>query len=728
MSCHAPSARAALAVALIAIAPAAAAAQRPSPVQYPATRTIEHLDDYHGTRIADPYRWLEDLNAPATAEWVTSQNALTNAHLAALPGRDAIKQRITALYDYARTSAPSYEGRHWFYSRNSGLQRQSPIFVRRSLTGAERVAIDPNVLSPDGTVSLSGFVPSPDGRHFAYGLSEGGSDWSTFYVRELATGKQTADTIRWVKFSGLSWTNDGRGFFYGRYPEPEAGKQMQNALADKKIYYHRLGTPQSQDLLIYDRPEEPALFISASLDETGRYLWLVTNKGTSSKNELLVKDLGDPARPNLAAPVRPLFMGHDAAYSPLGVVNGTIYLSTDRDAPTRKIVSASVAGPAAESWRTVVPATKNPIEGVSMVAGRIAVRYLEDVATAIRFYSLAGEAQGDLALPGLGSASGVSGRFDRPEMFYTFTSPLYPPTVFRYDIAAKKSTAWEPPKLTFDPAKYETKRVFYPSKDGTRIPMFITHRKGMALDGTNPTMLYAYGGFNASTTPTFRADVPVWLDMGGVWATASLRGGGEYGEAWHEAGMREKKQNVFDDFIAAGEYLVREKYTSPAKLGISGGSNGGLLVGVAMQQRPDLFGVALPAVGVMDMLRYHKFTGGNAWATEYGSADDPEAFEYLRAYSPLHNVKPGVCYPATLVTTADHDDRVVPSHSFKFAAAMQAAQGQAAGCTNPVLIRIETGGSHGYRPTDKRIAEQADVWAFAAQALGAKPPTSGTMQ
>jgi prolyl oligopeptidase len=725
---HASSARTALAGLLLAATPALASAQQPTPVQYPVTRAAEQADDYHGTRVADPYRWLEDLNARETANWVSAQNAVTDAYLAALPGRDAIKQRITALYSFARTSTPYYEGGHWFYGRNSGLQRQSPIYVRKSLAGPERVAIDPNVLSPDGSVSLSGFVPSPDGRHFAYGLSEGGSDWSTYHVRSLATGTPTADTVRWVKFSGISWTHDGQGFFYGRYPEPEAGKQLQNALADKKIYYHRLGTPQSQDRLIYDRPAEPALFISAYLDETGRYLWFVTNKGTSSKNELLVKDLGDPVRPRLDAPVRPLFMGHDAAYSPLGVVKGTLYLATDRDAPTRRIVSAPIASPAAAGWTTVVPASKNPIEGVSMVAGRIAVRYLEDVATAIRFYSLAGDAQGELTLPGLGTASGVSGRFDRPEMFYSFTSPLYPSTVFRYDVATRRSTPWEAPKLTFDPTQYETKRVFYPSKDGTRVPMFITHRKGIALDGNNPTMLYAYGGFNVSTTPGFRPDVPVWLDMGGVWATASLRGGGEYGEAWHEAGMKEKKQNVFDDFIAAGEYLVREKYTSPAKLGISGGSNGGLLVGVAMQQRPDLFGVALPAVGVMDMLRYHKFTGGNAWATEYGSADDPAAFGYLRAYSPLHNVKAGTCYPSTLVTTADHDDRVVPSHSFKFTAATQAAQRQAAGCTNPVLIRVETGGSHGYRPTDKRIAEQADVWAFAAHALGAKPPTTRTMQ
>jgi len=725
---HQPRTRAlalALACASVAAPPLRAQQQQAqSPVQYPATRTVEQVDAFFGTRVADPYRWLEDLNGAETAEWVRAQNAVTTSYLARLPLRDSLKQRITRLYDYPRVSTPYYRGGHWFYSRNTGLQRQSVLFVRPSLAGRERVVLDPNSLSPDGSIALSGFVPSPDGKWVAYGQSEGGSDWSTYYVRPLAGGAPTADTIRWVKFSGLSWTQDGRGFFYGRYPAPEAGKQLQNALRDKKIYYHALGTPQSADRLVYERPAEPTLFISAYTDESGRYLFLSTNKGTSSKNELLVKDLRDPRHPDLDAPVRPLYLGHTAAYDPLGVVRGTLYLLTDRDAPKRRIVAVPIDRADEDHWKTLVAESANPIEDASLIAGRLAVRTLEDVASAVRFYSLDGKPAGAIAPPSLGTIAGPYGRFDRPEVFYVFTSPLYPATTFRYDVGTGKSTAWEPPKLTFDPTRYETSRVFYPSRDGTRVPMFITYRKGVKLDGTNPTMLYAYGGFNIATLPGFRPDVPAWLELGGVWATANLRGGSEYGEAWHEAGMKEKKQNVFDDFIAAGEYLVRQGYTSPARLAISGGSNGGLLVGAVMEQRPDLFAVALPAVGVMDMLRYHKFTGGAAWATEYGSADDSTAFQYLAKYSPLHNIREGVCYPATLVTTADHDDRVVPSHSFKFTAALQAAQSRVPGCTHPVLIRVETQGSHGYRPTDKRIAELADQWAFTAAQMG----IGGTLQ
>ncbi len=683
-------------------------------IVYPQTRRVDHTDDYHGTRIADPYRWLEEMNAAETKQWIEAQNAGSSRYLAALPGRDAIQKRITELYNYPRVSTPYFEGGNWFYSRNTGLQRQNVIFTRKTLEGPERVALDPNSLSPDGSVSLSNFVPSPDGRHFAYGQSEGGSDWSTYYVRDLATGQQTADTVRWVKFSGISWTEDGNGFFYGRYPEPGAGEKLSGALRDKKIYYHRLGTPQSQDVLIYERPDQPEMFIGAFLDETGRYLFISHSRGSTSKNELLVADLGNPRQPNIKAPIRPLYTGHDASYGPLGVVNGRLYLVTDRDAPRRRVVAAPLANPSVANWRTIIPEGPNPLQGVGLIAGRIGTTNLEDVASTARLYTLEGKLDREIKLPGLGTTGGASGRFDRQEIFYSFTSPLYPSTVFRYDLKTGESTPWSSPKLTFDPTQYETKRVFYPSKDGTRVPMFVTHKKGMQLDGSNPVMLYAYGGFNAATLPTFRSDIPAWLELGGVWATANLRGGSEYGEAWHQAGMKEKKQNVFDDFIAAAEYLVKEKYTSPNKLAIMGGSNGGLLVGVVMQQRPDLFGVALPAVGVMDMLRYHKFTGGGAWAVEYGSADNPQDFQYLAKYSPLHNVKPGTCYPATLVTTADHDDRVVPSHSYKFTAATQAAQS----CEKPVLIRIETQGSHGYRPLDKRIAELADQWAFTAHHLG----------
>jgi prolyl oligopeptidase len=685
-----------------------------SPRTYPSPRKGDVVDNYFGTRVADPYRWMEDLNSPELKKWVEAENAVTFKYLDELPMRDALKKRITELWNYPKVSAPYYRGRHWFYSRNSGLQRQSVVFTRETLNGAETVAVDPNALSPDGSVALSGFVPSPDAQHFAYGQSEGGSDWSTYYVRELGSAKQLPDVIRWVKFSGISWTEDGKGFFYGRYPEPREGKALEDAVKDKKIYYHVLGTSQSADRLIYDRPDEPALFIDADTDETGRYLFLQTNKGTSNKNELFVKDLVDPRAPKLDAPVRALYPGHTAAYNPLGVVNGTLYLLTDRGAPNRKIVSVPIERPDPSNWKTIVPETKNAIENATLVAGKVAVNALVDVASEVKFYNLDGTPAGQITTPGLGTVGGPFGRNDRPEIFYTFTSPLYPNTVFQFDLEGGTSTPFQAPKLTFDPGLYTTERVFATSKDGTRVPLFITHKKDLKKDASNPTMLYGYGGFDISEVPRFRPEVPAFLERGGVWATANMRGGGEYGEAWHEAGMLDRKQNVFDDFIAAAEYLVREKYASPQTLGIMGGSNGGLLVGAVMEQRPDLFAVALPAVGVMDMLRYHKFTGGLAWATEYGSADSEKDFRYLARYSPLHNVKAGVCYPATLITTADHDDRVVPSHSFKFAATLQAAQR----CDKPVLIRIETQGSHGYRPTDKRIAELADEWAFALANMG----------
>jgi len=481
-----------------------------------------------------------------------------------------------------------------------------------------------------------------------------------------------------------------------------------------------LGTPQSADRLIYERPDDPGLFLWAARDETGRYLWIITNKGTDPRNQLFVKDLGSPRNPRLDAPVRPLYPVADAQYDPLGVVNGMLYLRTDKDAPNRRIVAVPIDRPDAASWKTVVPESRNAIEGAGMIAGKIAVNRLVDVASEVELLNLDGSHSATIATPELGAINGPIGRFDRQEIFYSFTSPLRPATVFRFDVRTGASTPFEPPRLTFDPAPYTTERVFATSKDGTRIPVFLTHRKDMKKDGSNPTMLNGYGGFSIATSPTYRSDVPAWLERGGVWATASMRGGSEYGETWHRAGMFENKQHVFDDFIASAEYLIQNGYASPQTLGIMGGSNGGLLVGAAMEQRPDLFAVALPAVGVMDMLRYQKFTAGAAWAAEYGSSDDAKAFEYLYRYSPLHNIKPGTCYPATLVTTADHDDRVVPSHSFKFTAALQVAQG----CAKPVMIRVETEASHGYRPTDKRIAELADEWAFALANMKARPPST----
>jgi len=686
---------------------------------YPVTRTVDTVDDYHGTKVADPYRWLEEIDGPEVAGWVKAQNAVTMPYLASLPGRDFFNTRITALYNYARTSVPFWEGGHWFYTKNSGLQRQSVWYSRVTLDGAETMVLDPNQLSPDGSTALSDFTPAPDGKHYTVGLSEGGSDWVTLSVRDLATGQPTSDTVRWVKFSGTSWTKDGQGFFYSRFPTPPAGKQLEVKLEHQTLYYHRLGTPQSADVEIYQRPDNPTWFVFGGVDESGQYLFVLTSRGTD-KNEVYVADLGDPMHPNLRAPITPIVTGHDGNYFPLGVVNGQLYMQVDKDAPNRKIVVVPLASPAPANWKTVIPEGTQPIEGASLVAGQIGVLTLQDVASVVRLYALDGSNAREVVLPGLGSASGIVGRFDRPELFYAFTSPLQPTTSYVYDAASNTSRAFDPPKLTFDPALFTTERVFYHSKDGTRVPMFVTHRKDMVKNGANPTMLYAYGGFDISITPSFNPSVIAWVEQGGVYAVANIRGGGEYGETWHHAGMFEKKQNVFDDFIAAGEYLIHERYTSSAHLAINGGSNGGLLVGAVMTQRPDLYAAAVPQVGVMDMLRYDRFTGGAAWATEYGASSDPVAFKYLRAYSPLQNIKQGVCYPATLVTTADHDDRVVPSHSFKFTATMQADQSHVPGCDRPVLIRIEAQGSHGYRPLDRRIAEQADIWAFAAKHTGLK--------
>ena len=701
------------AVAVTLAAPGAnAQVQQGQRLTYPESKKIEQTDDFFGQKVADPYRWMEDLNAPDVADWVRRENAVTEQYFSQLGMRAHFKNRITELWNYPKVSLPFRVGGRLYYARNSGLQRQSVFFSRESLGGPAKLVLDPNTLSADGSIALAGFSPSPDGHYLAYGISEGGADWRTLLVRELTTGKQLADTVRWLKGGGMSWTKDGRGFYYSRFPQPEAGKQLQNAIRDEKMYYHRIGTSQSQDVLIYERPDHPDWFVGGGVTEDGRYLLVFVNRGTEPQNRLYVADLGDPKQPKVDAAIRPLFEKGDASYSPIGNVGSTMYMQTDRDAERSKVVAFDVSSP--EQWRTVIPEQPNAINQIAMYKGGIAVNYLEDVKAHVRLYGLDGRSVGDLALPGIGSLQGLSTREDTPEIFYGFTSPLYPTTAFRYDPATKKSTPFEAPKLSFDASRYETRALFAASKDGTRVPLFVTLKKGLALDGNNPAMLYGYGGFDISTTPGFRPDVLAWLEQGGIWATASMRGGAEYGEAWHKAGMFEKKQNVFDDFIAAAEYLVNEKYTSPAKLGIMGGSNGGLLVGAVEEQRPDLFAVALPAVGVMDMLRYHKFTGGGAWSTEYGSADDSTQFQYLVKYSPVHNVKAGMCYPATLITTADHDDRVVPSHSFKFAAAMQAAQG----CAKPVLIRVETQGSHGYRPTDKRIAELADEWAFTAANTG----------
>ena len=720
------------AAAFAALLAAPAAAQPPaapaptSPnaprVQYPPTRRGDQADDYHGTRVADPYRWLEDLDGAETAAWVRAQNAVTTAYLDATPGRDVIRDRLTAMYNYPRVSLPVREGGRLFFAKNTGLQKQSPVYATRGAAAADvdaaRLVLDPNAISADGSTALSGFFPDPSGRYVAYGLSEGGADWRTVKIKRLSDGRDLPDQVEWIRYSGVSWTRDGNGFFYTRYPAPPrdagTGKTLSGASRDPVVYYHRLGTPQAADVAVFRYPKEPTWGVGGFVSEDGRWLFATVGRGTDPENHLYVADLKRPVDPDVGARLTPVDTTMEASFSPVAVVGRTLYLHTNLGAPKYKLVAVDLGRPARAHWRTVIPETANTLEGVTLAGGRFFAQYLADVKSQVAIHDTAGRQVGTLALPGQGTLAGLSGREDSPELFYAFTSYLTPSSVYRYDVRTGRTTTFFTPDVPFDASGYESEQVFYPSKDGTRVPMFIVRRKGLARDGSHPTMLYAYGGFNVSVQPAFSASVAAWLDMGGVYAVPNLRGGGEYGEAWHQAGKLDRKQNVFDDFIGAAEYLIANKYTSPAKLAIRGGSNGGLLVGAAMTQRPDLFGVALPAVGVMDMLRYDKFSAGVFWVPEYGSASDPKQFATLAKYSPLHNLKPGTCYPATLTTTADHDDRVVPSHSFKWASALQAAQG----CDRPALIRVETQGSHGYRPLDKQIAEQADVLGFTARNLG----------
>ncbi len=671
------------------------------------------MDDYGGTTVADPYRWMEDLESPEVAAWVAAQNAVTRAHLDALPHRAALVRRLTELWSYSRTSVPVCEHGVLFYSRNSGLQRQAPVYARSGAAGSETVVLDPNVLSPDGSISLAHYAPSPDATLLAYASATGGADWEAIRVRDLATGTDRADQVNWVRFSDLSWTRDSRGFFYSRYPEPPAHKLLEAALSGHAVYYHRLGTPQSDDQLIYHRPDQPAWIVNGTVTDDGRYLLIRTYRGAENNNQLhyLAIDDGSPA---LSGPIVPVIETGDAEFSPIGTIGSRVYLRSDRDAPNRRVIAIDLEQSHPRAWQVVIPEQPQAIEHALLIGGRLVVHYLDDVRSRVSVHALDGTREHDITVPGIGAVSQLEGRADAPEVWLGFSSPLAPGTVYHYDPVARQLEPFTPPVAPIDAGQYETRALFATSRDGTRVPFFLTARAGLSQDGSHPAMMYGYGGFSISVLPAYRPDVPAWLELGGIFVTVNLRGGAEYGEAWHQGGMLDQKQNVFDDFIAVAEYLVREKFTSPSRLGMMGGSNGGLLVGAVMEQRPDLFAVALPAVGVMDMLRYDHFTGGRLWATEYGSASDPAQFRYLIQYSPLHNLKAGTCYPATLVTTADHDDRVVPSHSFKFTAALQAAQG----CDRPALIRVETQGSHGYRPTDKLIEEKADQWAFAAKHLG----------
>lgn len=676
---------------------------------YPDSPKVEQVDDYHGTQVADPYRWLENPDSAETRKWIEAQNKLTFGYLAEIPQREQIKERLTKLWNYEKYSIPFKQGDRYFYFKNDGLQNQSVLYTLKSLDDEPAVLLDPNKLSDDGTVALSGLAISEDGKLMAYGLSFSGSDWQEWKVRSVETREDLSDHLKWVKFSGASWSHDHQGFFYSRYDEPNEKSKLEDVNYYQKLYYHRIGTSQAEDVLIYERSDQKEWGFSGGVSEDGKYLIISVWLGTDSRNLVFYKDLTNPN-----AEVIELINQFEADYSVIDNDGDVFYIQTDLDAPRKRVIAIDTRNPDRNNWKEIIPEAEETLEGVGILNHQFVASYLKDAHTEIKIFNLNGTFVRQVELPGLGSAGGFGGKREDTETFYSFTSFTTPPTIYRYNMTTNESTIFRQPTVDFNPDDYESKQIFYHSKDGTRVPMLITHKKGLKLDGNNPTFLTAYGGFNIPLTPNFSVSNLVWMEMGGVFALPNLRGGGEYGEEWHQAGMKLKKQNVFDDFIAAAEWLIDNGYTTSTKLAIAGGSNGGLLVGACMTQRPDLFGAALPAVGVMDMLRFHKFTIGWAWISEYGSPEDPEEFKALYAYSPLHNLKPGTAYPATLITTADHDDRVVPAHSFKFAAALQAAHKG----TNPVLIRIETKAGHGAgKPTTKKIEEVSDTWAFLVRVL-----------
>ncbi len=686
-------------------------------LKYPRTKRGPQVDDYHGTKVADPYRWLEDdvRKSKAVKDWVEAENKVTSAYLESIPQRKALRDRITKLWNYERYSAPSKAGGRYFYTRNDGLQNQSVLYTVEKLDGKPRILLDPNKLSKDGTTALTGFEVSDNGKYLAYGLAEAGSDWQTWKALDVARGKPLDDAVKWVKFSGASWDKAGNGFFYSRYDEPKGGKFTALNL-NQKVYYHKAGTPQSEDKLVYSRPDNPSWGFQAGVTDDGKYLVLTIWKGTDRRYRIAYKALT-----KASATMTDLIDNFANEYTFLDNVGPVFYFRTDLDAPRRRVVAIDVSKPKGDNLREVVPQAAETLAGVSLVGNHLICSYMKDARSLVKVHKLDGAWVRNVELPGIGSASGFGGKRSETETFYTYSSFATPPTTYRYDVPSGKSSLFRKPKVAFEPTDYVTEQVFYKSKDGTKVPMFLTYKKGLKKDGSNPTMLYGYGGFNISLTPSFSIARVAWLEMGGIYAQANLRGGGEYGKEWHKAGTKTKKQNVFDDFVAAAEYLIAQKWTSAPKLAIKGGSNGGLLVGAAMTQRPDLFGACLPAVGVMDMLRFHKFTAGRFWVDDYGSADNAEEFKALYAYSPYHNLKKGTRYPATLVTTADTDDRVVPGHSFKFAAMLQYCQAGPA----PVLARIETSAGHGAgKPTAKIIAEVADEYAFLVKNLGMRVPAA----
>lgn len=652
---------------------------------------------------SDPHRWLEDLDAPRTRAWIDAQNERTHAYLRAAPRRDEIRARLEAVWSHERFGPPRVRGGRSFFARNDGLQDHDVVCWTSDPDLEPRVLIDPNGFDAESSLSLAGWVPSEDGTQVAYGVSSGGSDWEEWRVRDVATGSDEEDVVRWIKFSAVSWSRDGRGFYYGRYPVPEAGGELSDVNLDQRLFFHRVGTPQEEDVLVYERPDEPSWGFEGRETEDGAYLVVTAWEGTDRRTRVFYRPLGD------SEPLRPLLVDFDAAYGFLGNDGPVFWFRTDAAAPRGRVIAVDVRDPRRTAWRTLVAESRDVLDFCVVAAERFVLGYLQDVSHRLSVRSLDGSVEGDIPLPGLGSIGSLTGRRSDDAVYVSYASFVHPSAVLRCDVASRTTSTLRVPGLKVDPDQFEVHQVWYESRDGTRVPMFVVHRRGLELDGRRPTWLYGYGGFNVSVLPAFSPSVLVWLEMGGVFAQPALRGGAEYGEEWHRAGMLERKQNVFDDFIAAGEWLVAHRYTSPARLAIGGASNGGLLVGACLTQRPDLFGACLPDVGVLDMLRFHEFTIGWAWIPEYGDPANPEHARFLAAYSPLHNLSPGTRYPATLVTTADHDDRVVPAHSYKFTAALQEAQAGDAPC----LIRIETQVGHGAgTPTSRLIDQAVDRWAF----------------
>lgn len=684
-------------------------------LHYPIARKSDQVDTYFGTQVADPYRWLEDTDSPETKQWVTAENALTFDYLGAIPERTAIKEQLTRLWNYPKYAVPLKRGKDYFYIENSGLQNQAVLYMQRGIKGVKKLVLDPNTLSTDGTVALGPWNATENGKYLAYAVASAGSDWEEIRVRDIEKARDLPDTLKWVKFSGIAWTKDNKGFFYSRYAEPKSENAMLAKNEGQKLYYHRVGDPQAKDQLILERPDHPRWNINATVSDDGEYVIIYVVDGTNPNNRIYFIDVGNPGKPKLDNPLVTLIDDAESQNRVIDNAGDVFFMQTNQDAPLGRVVQVDINKPAKRYWRTVIAEGADKMEDVELIGGHFVVHTLKDAHSVLQIYALRGGLSETIKLPGIGTIAAISGKPDEWEMFYSYVSYLQPASIYRFDIEKRVQTSFNIAKLPVDSTGYETRQIFASSKDGTRVPIFVTSKKGLTLDGSHPTILYAYGGFDINQTPAFSPSMLQWVSMGGVFAVAVIRGGGEYGRAWHEAGMLAKKQNVFDDFIAAGEYLISQKYTSSKKLAIRGGSNGGLLIGAVETQRPDLAAVALPEVGVMDMLRYQKFTIGGAWAPEYGTSDDSTQFKTLFAYSPLQNIKPGTAYPATLITTADHDDRVVPGHSFKFAATMQTAQsGQA-----PVLIRVDTRAGHGGgKPTSKQIDLATDELAFTAKNLG----------